>query len=201
MQTAATARDAHAAQLLGMPGVQGVGVGQSLDYAGQPAVLIFATPGTLHSGLPVQVDGVRTRIVETSNESARGILNAQDAQSLAPPQPAFAVTSLSAAEIARAKTAHTAHVDEWMKQPGVQGFGVTSSADSSGEAALMIFLIRGAAHNSIPAMIDGVRTRVRESSRFHAGLDGLRPGGGCSVRSAKNADTGAGSKGPSKKAN
>jgi hypothetical protein len=201
MQTAATARDTHAAQLLGMPGVQGVGVGPSLDHSGQPAVLIFVAPGTLHSGLPVEVDGVRTRIVETSNESARGILNAQDAQSLAPPQSAFAVTSLSVAEIARAKTAHTAHVDEWMKQPGVQGFGVTSSADSSGEAALMIFLIRGAAHNAIPAMIDGVRTRVRESSRFHAGLDGLRPGGGCSVRAPKNTETGAGSKVPSKKAN
>jgi hypothetical protein len=88
-----------------------------------------------------------------------------------------------------------------MKQPGVQGFGITSSADSSGEAALMIFLIRGAAHNAIPAVIDGVRTRVRESSRFHAGLDGLRPGGGCSVRTAKSAAIGAAPNVPSKKAN
>ena len=126
-------------------------------------------------------------------------LNAEDAQSFAPQQPAFAVTSLSAAEMARAKTAHSAHVDEWMKQPGVQGFGVTSSADSPGEAALMIFLIRGAAHNSIPALVDGVRTRVRESSRFHAGSDGLRPGGGCSVRPAKSAAIGATRNAPSQK--
>lgn len=191
MQTAVAARDTHAMQLLGIPGVQGVGVGPSLDYSGQSAVLLFVTPGMSHANLPMQLDGVRTRIVETSSEFARGILNTEDAQSVVPQQSTFAVTSLSAAEMARAKTAHSAHVNEWMKQPGVQGFGVASSADSPGEAALMIFLIRGAAHNSIPALIDGVRTRVRESSRFHAGSDGLRSGGGCSVRPVKSAAMGA----------
>jgi hypothetical protein len=201
MQTAVAARDTHASQLLGIPGVRGVGVGPSLDYAGQAAVLIFVAPGTVHNSLPALLDGARTRIVETSSEAARGILNAQDAQAIAPQQAAFAVTSLSAAEISRAKAAHTAHVAEWMTQPGVQGFGVTSSADSSGEAALMIFLIRGAAHNAIPAVIDGVRTRVRESSRFHAGLDGLRPGGGCAVRAPKNAQIRSASNISSKKAN
>lgn len=189
MQTAAAARDTHASQLLALQGVQGVGVGPSLDYAGQPAVLIFVTPGTAHSSLPAQLDGVRTRIVETSSEAARGILNAQDTQSFAQQQAAFAVSSLSGDEIARAKTAHAANVAAWMKQPGLQGFGITSSADSPGEAALMIFLIRGAAHNPIPAAIDGVRTRVRESSRFHAGLDGLRPGGGCAVRAPQGSQT------------
>src|SRR6202795_888677 len=96
-----------------------------------------------------------------------------------------------AAEIARAQAAHSANVAAWIKQPGVQGFGVTSSADSPGEAALMIFLIRGASHNWIPPVIDGVRTRVRESSRFHAGLDGLRPGSGCSVPTPQNAAPGS----------
>jgi hypothetical protein len=128
-------------------------------------------------------------------------LNAEDAQWLAPRQAAFAVTSLSAEETARAKAAHAALADEWMKQPGVQGFGVSSSADSSGEAALMIFLIRGAAHDAIPAVIDGVRTRVRESSRFHAGLDGLRPGGGCPLRTAKTSELRTESSAQSKKAN
>lgn len=200
MQTALAARDTRASQLLAMPGVRAVGVGQSMDYSGQAALLIFVAPGTPHGGLPAQVEGVRTRIVETSSESARGILNAEDAQSLAPQAAAFSVTSLSAGEVARARTAHAAHVDEWMKQPGVQGFGVTSSLDSAGEAALMIFLVRGSAHNEIPLMIDGVRTRVRESSRFHAGLDNLRPGSGCSVQELKNAKSGGASQTPSQKA-
>jgi hypothetical protein len=191
MQRATAARDAHADKLLAMAGVRGVGVGPSLDYSGKAAVLIFVRLGTVHTTLPAQLDGVRTRIVDTTSESARGILNSEDTQSFASEQPAFAVTSLPTAEIVRAKAAHSASVAAWMKQPGVQGFGVASSVDSPGEAALMIFLIRGAVHNSIPPVIDGVRTRVRESSRFHAGLDGLRPVRGCSVPTSKNAAPGS----------
>jgi hypothetical protein len=198
MQTAVAARNTHASQLLAFTGVQGVGAGSSLDDAGQPAVLIFVTPGTVHRNLPVQLDGVRTRIVETSSEAARGIVNAQDVRSIAPQQAAFAVTSLSAAEIARAKVSHSANVVAWMKQPGVQGFGITSSADSPGDAALMIFLIRGSTHAAIPAVIDGVRTRVRESSRFHAGLDGLRQAG-CVVRAPQSSQTRTSSNAQSKK--
>jgi len=190
MQSAIAARDTHADKLLAISGVLGVGVGPSLDYSGKAAVVIFVRPGTAHTTLPVQLDGVRTRIVETTSEFARGKLNSEDTQSFAPEQPTFQVTSLPAAEIVRAKAAHSANVAAWMQQPGVQGFGVASSVDSPGEAALMIFLIRGGAHNSIPPVIDGVRTRVRESSRFHAGLDGLRPGRGCSVPIQKNAAPG-----------
>jgi hypothetical protein len=120
-------------------------------------------------------------------------LNSEETQSFSPEQPAFAVTSLPAPEIVRAKAAHSANVAAWMNEPGVQGFGVASSVDSLGEAALMIFLIRGAAHNAIPPVIDGVRTRVRESSRFHAGLDGPRPGHGCSVPTPKNTAPGSAS--------
>jgi hypothetical protein len=69
----------------------------------------------------------------------------------------------------------TTHAKELMKQPGVQGVGVTSSVDSPGEAALMIFVIRGVTHPPIPAVIDGLRTRVRESSRFKAGNGGAEP--------------------------
>jgi hypothetical protein len=56
-----------------------------------------------------------------------------------------------------------------MGSTGVQGVGVTLSADSPGEAALMIFLVRGVPHDPIPPVIDGLRTRINESSRFRAG--------------------------------
>jgi hypothetical protein len=52
---------------------------------------------------------------------------------------------------------------------------------STCEAALVIFLIRGVAHEPIPAVIDGLRTRTRESSRFRAGLGDEQPRRGCSV--------------------
>lgn len=189
MATAAAARDTNAAKLLGLAGVRGVGVGASLDHQGEAAVLLFVAPGAPHSGLPAQVGGIRTRVVESSSDVAQGILSEEESRPLALQEATFAVTSLTAAEMARAKTVHTAHVDEWMKKAGVQGFGITSSADSPGEAGLMIFLIRGAQHDPIPPVIDGVRTRVRESSRFHAGFINAQPQpqAGCKVPVAKPA--------------
>jgi hypothetical protein len=182
--SAVAARDTHSKELLGLPGVRGIGVGASLDHSGQPAVLLFVAPGTVHSTLPTHVDGIRTRIIETSSESSHGILSEEESAPLAPQEATFAVSSLSAREVSRAKAVHTARVEEWMKQPGVQGFGITSSADSTGEAALMIYLIRGVAHSPIPAVIDGVRTRVRESSRIHAGFSHSPARPGCSVPAA-----------------
>ena len=85
------------------------------------------------------------------------------------------VYAISAAEMSRAYTVKTAHAKELMKMAGVQGVGVTSSVDSPGEAALMIFVIRGVERAPIPAVIDGLRTRVRESSRFSAGNGGAEP--------------------------
>ena len=88
----------------------------------------------------------------------------------------------------RAYTVKTAHAKDLMKMAGVQGVGVTSSVDSPGEGALMIFVIRGVAHPPIPEVIDGLRTRVRESSRFHAGNAGLEPRRAvCRVPAAKAA--------------
>jgi len=81
----------------------------------------------------------------------------------------------------RAKVVHAAHVDELMRMNGVQGVGITSSVDSPGEAALMIFLIEGIPHPAIPPVIDGLRTRIRVSSRFHAGLDGTGSQRACPV--------------------
>lgn len=187
MQSATATRDANASQLLAIPGVRGVSVGYSMDYVGQPAVLLFVAPGTPHSTLPVEVDGVRTRIIESANEAATGILSAEEAQQFAPQPAATVISSLSASQFARAKATHAAHVDEWMKQPGVQGFGVSSSADSPGDAALIIYLIRGAAHDPIPITIDGLRTRVRESSRFRAGRDGSAPQRACAEGPARTA--------------
>jgi hypothetical protein len=72
-----------------------------------------------------------------------------------------------------------------MKQAGVQGVGIGSSIDSPGEAALMIFTVRGVPHDPIPAVIDGLRTRVRESSRFRAGTVGINVPRSCKAAPAK----------------
>jgi hypothetical protein len=175
LQKALAVRDAHAPELLGYPEVQAAGVGASLDNPAEAAILLFVTKGQPRTNLPATVDGIRTRITEGELFAKRGTLTVAESaaleQSATPPQMVY---SISDSELARAKAVHSAHVDEWMNQPGVQGFGIGSSVDAPGEATLVIFLIRGVTHPAIPPLIDGVRTRIREASRFRAGF-GDRP--------------------------
>jgi hypothetical protein len=129
---------------------------------------------------------VRTRIVEGTLFARRGALSADESAQLEQPVAAAPdVYAISEAELARAKRVHEAHAQEQMSQPGVQGVGISSSLDAPGEAALMIFLVRGAAHNPIPPVIDGLRTRERESSRFRAGTGGVISRGACTMPASK----------------
>jgi hypothetical protein len=180
-------RDQHATELMGHPAVQAVGVGASYDNPAEAAILLFVTKGQPRTNLPATVDGIRTRIIEGELFAKRGTLTEAEStaleQAAAPPQ---LVYSISEAEVARADVVRAAHTDELMTMAGVQGVGITSSVDSPGEAALMIYLIRGVAHPAIPPVIDGLRTRVRASSRFRAGFGDAKPQRGCSVpRSTK----------------
>lgn len=182
IQGALNARDAHLAELMAHPEMQAVGVGTSYDNSGEPAILLFVTRGQPRSNLPAQIDGMRTRIVEADLFSRRGAVTAAESatleESAVPPQ---LVYPISDAELARAKIVHAAHAEEWMKKGGVQGVGIGSSADAPGEAALVIFLIRGVARDAIPPVLDGLRTRVRESSRFRAGFGDAPGKRGCSM--------------------
>ena len=187
MQRAAAVGDANAPALIAHPAVEAVGVGASSDNPGEAAIVLFVARGQPRTGIPASVDGIRTRIVEGELFAERGVLSA--AQTAALEQTAAAaqnVYPISEAEFARAKAVHQAHVDEWMSKGGVQGVGIGSSLDSPGEAALILFLIRGVARDAISLTIDGVRTRVRESSRFRAGLDDGESRRSCS-RSAASA--------------
>lgn len=175
------ARDLHAPELLANPYISAVGVAASVDRPGEAAVLIVVNAGQEEEALPVTIEGVGTRIVRMGGAVAHGMLENEAAMRIAPVQDFFAVNAVPDAELERAKAVHAAHAAELLKQPGVQGVGITSSADAPGEAALMIFLIRGEKHNAIPAEIDGLRTRVRETSRFTAGRRGEEPELGCRV--------------------
>ena len=180
------ARDMHAPELLANTYVQAIGVGPSMDRPGEAAVILVVNPEQIPTVLPAELEGIGTRIVAAGNQGPHGIFDAATAARVAPVVDTFAVNSIAKTELERAKVVHAAHVNELLKQQGIQGVGITSSADSPGEAALMIFVIRNASHAPIPAVIDGLRTRVRESSRFSAGKRGEEPVRGCSVRAAKS---------------
>jgi hypothetical protein len=190
LQAAVTARDAHGAELMAYPEVQAVGVGSSFDNLAEPAIVLFVTRGMPRSNLPLQVDGVRTRIVENDTFALRGLVSAPQSAVLeklaAAPQFTY---PLSIAELNRAKVVHAAHVIELMKQAGVQGVGITSSADSPGEAALLIYFVLGVERGAIPQVLDGLRTRVREGTRFRPDYGAAKKKQGCSVPPAMRAQT------------
>jgi hypothetical protein len=186
LQTATNIRDAHGPELMAHPEVQAVGVGASYDNPAEAAIVFFVTRGQPRTSLPQQVDGVRTRIVENDLFAVRGLVSAAESvtleQSAAGPQVTY---PLSQPEVARAKTVQAAHVADLLRQQGVQGVGITSSVDWPGEAALMIYFVRGVEHAVAPAVIDGLRTRVREGSPFRADFGGAHPKQGCAVPPAK----------------
>jgi hypothetical protein len=169
LQAATSARDAHAAELMAHPEVQALGVGASYDSPGEAAILLFVTRGQARSDLPPQVDGIRTRLVVADVLAKRGSLSTVESyaleQSAAPPRLVYPVRE---ADVERAIKIQSDREEAFMQRRGVQGVGVTSSVDSPGEVALMVFVIRGVERDPIPAVIDGLRTRIRESSRFRA---------------------------------
>jgi hypothetical protein len=175
------ARDMNAPQLLSNPYIQAVGVGASIDHPGEAAVILLVDPTQPATAIPAQLDGVATRIVRGNSTAPHGVFDTQTAARVAPVTSVSAVNTISKAELARAEVVNKAHANSLMKQPGVQGVGITSSADAPSEAALMIFVIRGVPRNPLPVVIDGLRTRIRESSRFTAGNRGNEAPSGCRV--------------------
>ena len=61
------------------------------------------------------------------------------------------------------------------------------SADDPGQAALVIYYLQGKSHSPAPNTIDGLRTRLRETTGFHAGfakptfVNGTVPSRGCTA--------------------
>ena len=186
LQNATSVRDTHGPELMGHPEVQAVGLGASYDNPSEAAIVFFVTTGQSHGDLPLQVDGIRTRVVENDVFALRGLVSATESaaleQSAAKPQLTYPITQ---SEMARAKVVQTVHQAELLKQPGIQAVGITSSVDSPGEAALLIYLTLGVEHGAIPQVIDGLRTRVREGNRFRADYGGAHPKRGCSVPATK----------------
>ncbi len=190
LQAAGMVRDARGPVLLGNSKIYAVGLGASYDHPGQAAIVLFLSPGAAQGAIPQSVDGVATRVIEGDGWPLRGLLSTPETakllQAVAEPQMVY---TLRPGEMERAKVVHTAHAQELLKNSSVVGVGITSSVDSPGEAALLVYVKKGTAANVVPAVIDGLRTRVRETGPFVAGRgsgNGAAPSG-CKLRSALNA--------------
>ena len=144
--------------MLSEPAIRLVTVGASADAPGQ-GVLVLHMSAIPKARVPALVQGVRTRMVYD--------------QGVAAPR-------MSEGELDRGLVAKDNHRNEFM-QSGFQGIGVGFSDDAPGESAIVIYTIAGQAHAAIPAVIDGVRTKIIEGSRFRS--SGWNPqferGGAC----------------------
>ena len=187
MQAATLVRDLRAPELLANPGIHAIGLGRSYDDPGQAAILLFLRRGNAQAVLPVSLDGVRTRVIDGEAWTYRGLLSkaetAEMLQEAAEPQVGY---ELRAGETERAKKVLAGHSAELLKNPSVLGVGVTSSVDSPGEAALLIYVKRGAGQNLFAAEMDGLRTRIRETGPFVAGRGNGGASQGCKARAILN---------------
>jgi hypothetical protein len=182
VRNAAMIRDLHAPELLANSVIDAIGVGRSYDRPGQAAILLFVNSRGSLEGLPRSIAGVSTRVIQGDSWASRGALTSEESAHLlvgtAEPQ---LVHTLRPGELQRAKTVQEAHQAEFLGRPEVVGVGIASSVDAPGEAALLIYVNHGASVGAIPAEIDGLRTRVRETSRFVAGRDSNAASHGCRV--------------------
>ena len=140
------ARQAQELLLTLDPMVNSVAVAASEDAPGEGALEVHVS-GVTQNPIPPLMNGVRTKVI------FEGL----------GPAPSF-----TQVDVDRATTVKETHVASLLGQPGIQGVGVSASKDNPAETAVVIYVIKGMTHAPIPAVLDGVRTRIVEGERFRA---------------------------------
>jgi hypothetical protein len=134
----------------------------------QPIALLYGGNSTGTVGNPIQA--VLTALKDNSGAVPAVVGGAQHSVAC-PASSAAAQTKaamLSEQEVQRATAVKLRHEVRLMSDPAVVGVGVGASDDNPGEAALVLYVDRERAHAPIPAEIEGVRTKVIVTDRFHA---------------------------------
>jgi hypothetical protein len=166
---ATAVKDRHSAELMRDAAITGVGVGQSDDNPNESAIVLFLKDRP-RVPIPAQIGGVRTKVILGSE--FRPLQNATTAK-------LGARGFVSEAEIMRVRTTKEKHAQAMMGDPAVLGVGVGASNDNPEEAALVVFVEKGKSV-SVPAEIDGARTRVIATDRFRTFNWGQRTVPACS---------------------
>ncbi len=142
-------------------GVLGAAVGKSSDHAGEAAVILYVDRN-MNVAAPQLVDGVRTEVIPTTTQAV--------AAGTAPQYPtqSSVLPPLGSSVLNQAIAAKQQIAQSLMAQnPAFFGVGVGQSYDNPKEAALVIYVDRGQVPSTLPATIDGLRTRYIIMDRFH----------------------------------
>ncbi len=152
----------------------------------QPVALLFAGSTTTTVANPIQ--DVLNALADPNPPGAVPTVVGGAQHSIvcpaSPPGAMAPASALSEAAIAVATAAKNKHAEELMADPAVIGVGVGASDDHPGEPAILIFVEQGKQHAAIPAEIEGVRTKVISTDRFHARAANLQPSGAAQAQQA-----------------
>ena len=142
-------------------GILGVATGKSSDHAGQAAVILYIDQN-MNVAVPQMINGVRTEVIPTTAQAlAAGAVPKSPAESNALP-------ALPSAVLNQAIALKEQVAQSLMKQnPAFFGVGVGQSFDNPKEASLVIYVDRTQVPASLPATINGLRTRYIIMSRLH----------------------------------
>lgn len=155
VERATIAKSAQAAELLRDPAITGLDVAASSDDPRHAAIVVYTNVAQAH--VPHLVDGVRTRVVY--EQAADAAPSARAAVGAMP--------TMTRQELLRGIAVKAQHAKELMANPAIIGVGVGASHDNPSESALVVFIERGK-QASVPAEIDGIRTRIQFTDRFRA---------------------------------
>jgi hypothetical protein len=141
-------------------GILGVAAGSSNDHPAEAAVLVYVDEA-MSVNAPATINGVRTVVIPSN---ARAV-----AQGTAP-KSAFEMgaSALSQSALSAGLSAKQQAARRLMKEhPAFFGVGVGQSLDNPRETALIIYVDRKQVPSSMPATINGIRTRYILMDRMH----------------------------------
>ena len=142
-------------------GILGVATGKSSDHAGEGTVILYVDQ-SMNVTVPQMVNGVRTELIPTTAQSvaAGAVPKSLALANALPPLPS---TVLNQAIVSKEQVAQSL-----MKQNSAFfGVGVGQSFDNPKEASLVIYVDRTQVPATLPATINGLRTRYIIMSRLH----------------------------------
>ena len=133
-----------------------------------PVALLYGGSSNTTVGNPIQA--VLTALKDPSSGASPTFVGGATHPVACPASSAATQTSsvLSQQEVQRATAVKARHEVRLMSDPAVIGVGVGASDDHPGEAALVLYVDQEKTHAPIPAQIEGVRTKVNVTDRFHA---------------------------------
>ncbi len=142
-------------------GILGVATGKSSDHAGEAAVIVYVDPN-MSVAVPATVNGVRTVVIPASPQAVAAGTAPTSVLGLG------ALPALPAAVLNQAIAVKQQVAQNLMRQnPAFFGVGVGQSLDDPKEAALVIYVDRNQVPTTLPAAIDGLRTRYVIMERLH----------------------------------